>query len=317
MVFQTYKIFKATDCSAKCGVFPPGLVSKVENIIPWQQKRISALLHLLLSLDALRRNHVAWNVILCLFSLAVVLINIFLCSPQMDQGCLWKAKTNSRSGFLLLDIIICGKWNYSSPCSDLCRNTEKLLKAPLSLLRLGWGALFWHSHQQVYNEKSSEGLKNIHSVHQNISLCFFNPFKSAFLGLHFKWETGSSAVRTLCCHIMHGVVQHSSPKSLSIHHLFPSRNLFLFFFFSSFLGCLWLLFIFLVSWLQGTFLLAGLRRFTNKCRGTFLMRLRRQPGPRGQVKFCVTQLCSIREQHFSQLLHQQAPSSSGDQSERN
>lgn len=37
------------------------------------------------------------------------------------------------------------------------------------------------------------------------------------------------------------------------------------------------------------------------------MRLRRQPGPRGQVKLCVTQLCSIREQHFSQLLHQQAP----------
>lgn len=43
-------------------------------------------------------------------------------------------------------------------------------------------------------------------------------------------------------------------------------------------------------------------------------------GPRGQVKLCVTRqppLCSIREQHFSQLLQQQAPSSGGDQSERN
>lgn len=221
-------------CSAKGGVFPPRLVSKAGNVIPWQQKWISALLHLLLSLDALRRNHVPWNVILCLFSLTVVLINIFLCSPQMAQGCLWKAKINSRSGFLLLDMIICGKWNYSSPCSDLCRNTEKLLTAPPSLLHLGWGALFWHNHQQVYHEKSSEGLKNIHSEHQNISLCFSNPFKSAFLGLHLKWETGSSAVRALCCHIMYGVVRHNSPKSLPIHHLFPSRNLSLFFFSPSF-----------------------------------------------------------------------------------
>lgn len=107
--------------------------------------------------------------------------------------------------------------------------------------------------RQVYHEKSSEGLKNIHGVHQTISLCFFNSFKSAFLGLHLKRKTASSAVRTLSCHIVYGVVRHNSLKSLSIHHLFPSRN----FFFFSFLDCLWLLFIYLVSWLQGTFLLAG------------------------------------------------------------
>lgn len=80
-------------------------------------------------------------------------------------------------------------------------------------------------------KKSSEGLKNIHSVHQTISLFFFNAFKSAVLGLHLKWETGSSTVRTLCCHIMHGAVRHSSLKSLSIHHLFPSRNFFFIMFF--------------------------------------------------------------------------------------
>lgn len=60
---------------------------------------------------------------LCLFSLTVVLINIFLWSPQTAQGCSWKAKTNSRSGFLLFAIIICEKWNHSSLCSDFYMNT--------------------------------------------------------------------------------------------------------------------------------------------------------------------------------------------------
>lgn len=67
----------------------------------------------------------AWNFSLCLFSLTVVLISIFLWSSQTAQGCSWKAKTNSRSGFLLFAIIICEKLNQSSLCSDWCMNTLK------------------------------------------------------------------------------------------------------------------------------------------------------------------------------------------------
>lgn len=102
---------------------PPRLGSEVGNIIPWQPKWMSALLHVLLSLDALGSNHGAWNFSSCLFSLTVVLINIFLRSPQATPGCSWKAKTNSRSGFLLFAIIICEKCNHSFLCSDLCMNT--------------------------------------------------------------------------------------------------------------------------------------------------------------------------------------------------
>jgi len=107
MAFQTHKRLKVTTCSAMGGMFSPAeLESEVGNIIPWQPKWTSALLHLLLSLDALRSNHSAWNFSPCLFSLTVVLINILVESPQTAQGCSWKAKTNSRSGFLLLAILI-------------------------------------------------------------------------------------------------------------------------------------------------------------------------------------------------------------------
>lgn len=71
----------------------------------------------------------------------------------------------------------------------LHEHTDKFPVAPASLLHFGQRALFWHSYQQMYYEKSSEGLKNVHSVHQAILFCFFNPFKSAFLGLHLKWKT--------------------------------------------------------------------------------------------------------------------------------
>lgn len=78
-----------------CGwyILPPSrLWSEVGNVIPWQPKWVSALLHLLLPLDALRSNHGAWNFSACLFSLTVVLINIFRWSPQMLRNALGKQR---------------------------------------------------------------------------------------------------------------------------------------------------------------------------------------------------------------------------------
>lgn len=70
----------------------PQLGSEVGNIIPWQPKRVSALVHLLLPLDALRSNHSAWNFSPCLFSLMVVVNHIFHWSPQMLRNALGKQR---------------------------------------------------------------------------------------------------------------------------------------------------------------------------------------------------------------------------------
>lgn len=150
---------------------------------------MSALLHVLLSLDALRSNHGAWNFSSCLFSLTVVLINIFLRSPQATPGCSWKAKANSRSGFLLFAIIVCEKCNHSFLCSDLCMNTltnfSQLQHPSCTLLE---ELYFDTATSRCITKKNSEGLKNVDGVHQAVLFCFFNPFKSAFLGLHLKWK---------------------------------------------------------------------------------------------------------------------------------
>lgn len=94
---------------------PPRFGSEVGNIISWQPKWVSALLHLLLSLDALRSNHGAWNFSPCLFSLMVLLIYIFLWSQKTIRSevlleskdkCFRKANPNSRSWFLFNAIYV-------------------------------------------------------------------------------------------------------------------------------------------------------------------------------------------------------------------
>lgn len=142
-----FKHIRASRSWAVLYVLAARLGSEVEDIISWQPRWISALLHLFLSPDALRSNRSTWNFSSCLVSLMVVLINIFFWSPQAALG-KQRPIPGQDSCCLLL-------WHVNSEIihSSLQfahEHTGKLVIAPASSLCLGQRALVWHGYQHMY-----------------------------------------------------------------------------------------------------------------------------------------------------------------------
>lgn len=89
--------------------------------------------------------------------------------------------------------------------------------------------LYFDTATSRYSMKKFRRAKNIHSVQQTISLRIFNPFKSAFLGLHLKWETGRSSedsAVTSCT----GLYNTTASNLFQSITYFPLESFFFFFF---------------------------------------------------------------------------------------